>query len=112
MNDNETVSVATSEELVPVNISTKGDRGIVGEASPGLQVRQLWRDSKTHESLKAFARRIVSPKSEAKPEHKLIVKNWFANKKQTNNAKKSDKNLKRITEERMATKASRKPSKK
>jgi hypothetical protein len=92
---------ATVDQVVPM--TTKGPNGIVGTATPGLTLKQMWAQSKSKLSLKAFARLQVKEGNE-------IAKNWFSNKAGSLNAVRNDKNVARVMAERTATKASKRKS--
>jgi len=109
------------EETVVQEV-VRGDRGVVGEASAAVTLKQMWHEA-THSleetadktnpnrqswvrnrgtlSLKQFA------KSKAKESDK-IAKEWFANKAGAKNEERSDKNKKRVYEEKVASKSARK----
>lgn len=88
-----------TEETV-VQVVTRGDRGIVGEASTAKTLKQQWHEAGSVASLKRWA------KTQAK-EGNQTAKDWFANKLGAKNEKRSDKNQKRVYEEKVASKAAR-----
>jgi hypothetical protein len=117
---NETAPEAPKEKEAPKEVS-RGDRGEVGQATPGLTIRQMWHEAhfsrkdvgdkhnprkrvwvRNHAapSLKKFARELAKSGNE-------VAKAWFANKDQTNNPGRSEKNRSRITLEKQASKAAR-----
>jgi hypothetical protein len=97
------VELEKTEVSTVNNERVRGSRGNVGEASPGLAMRQLWHAANSGESLKAFARRLVK-------EGNTIARSWLENKKGKLNAKRNDKNIQRVSAERTATKASKRKS--
>jgi len=98
---------AAAQTAMVENLPTKGDRGVMGTATAGLTIKQLWWAAKSGLSLKVYARQLLR----AGDENAAIVKTWYANKDGALNAKRSDKSLARISAERSATKLARKPKK-
>lgn len=113
--------VETVEESNEPQEVVRGDRGEVGVATAGDTIRRMWHEA-THlrvdvgnhqnprkrewvrkagtPSLKRFARELVA-KGDA------VAKEWFANKRGANNAKRTDANRTRASLERQASKAAR-----
>lgn len=95
----------SAEEAV-VNHPTKGDRGVVGTASPSQTLKKLWHNAKKEgganlrASLKTFAHRLLK-------EGNKTVEDWYACKRGDLNASRSDKNTQRIGLEAQATKAAK-----
>ena len=77
---------------------------VVGTASPGKAVKNLWHKEGGGLSLKAFARQLLK-------EGNQNVKDWFECKKGALDSERSDKNKKRIEEEHMATRAAKRKKK-
>ena len=95
----------TSEENVAVvQEKVRGDRGIVGEASAASALKAQWRDSGSSMSLKRWARLQVK---DGDQQRRSLAKDWFANKAGAKNEARADKNVKRIFEEKQASKAAR-----
>jgi hypothetical protein len=92
---------ATVDQVVPM--TTKGPRGEIGTSTPSLTLKQMWAQSKSKISLKAFARLQVKEGNE-------LAKTWFSNKSGSLNEKRNDKNVARVMAERQATKSSRSKS--
>lgn len=103
-----------------------GPRGDVGEASPGLKLRQMWHEAhfkredtsdrahpfrkawvpqKGSPSLKEFARQLAKDGNQ-------LAKDWLARKLGSMNQKRNEKNVARISLEKQATKAARHKGKK
>lgn len=102
--------------------SARGDRGEVGQATPGLTIRQKWHEAHFSRkdvgdkhnprkrvwvpnpgpkvSLKKFARELLKAGDP-------VAKAWFANKGGAQNAKRTEKNQSRISLEKQASKAAR-----
>jgi len=112
-------AVQTEEQVVQV----KGERGIVGTATPSQTIKAMWhkehfslKDNKKNgkrqefvkgkgaPSLKRYARQLAASNQ--------VVANWFANKAGAFNAERSEKNNARIALERQASASSRKGSSK
>lgn len=116
----ETVTVVNEETNEPQEV-VRGDRGEVGEATSSLTIKQMWHEA-THvleevgnahnprkqdwvrkagtPSLKRYARQLLATGD-------VLAKDWFAHKRGSMNAKRSDANSTRVTLERAATRASR-----
>ncbi len=110
-----------SEVDTEVQEIPRGDRGIVGVATPSKTIRKMWHEA-THlrvdastkqnprkqrwvpkndaPSLKQFARELAAKGDPT-------AKEWFANKRGDNNQKRTDANIGRANLERAATRASR-----
>lgn len=82
-----------SEDSQPVEVK-RGDRGELGQGTPGSRLKTLWHEKKCPGSLKEFVRSLTD-----NPD----AKTWRANKLGKNNKKRSDANLKRAREEAQAT---------
>jgi len=93
----------SATEMTVVAMTTKGERGIVGSPTPSLTLKQMWTQSKSKLSLKAFARLQVKDGNE-------LAKTWFTNKAGSLNQARNDKNVARVMAERSATKASKRKS--
>jgi hypothetical protein len=79
----------------------KGERGEIGEATASLSIKKMWRANLVgHPSLKRYARQLMA-KGDA------LAKDWFAHKRGSMNAQRTDANKSRASLERQATKASR-----
>lgn len=92
----------TSEETVAVvQEKVRGDRGHVGEATAASTLKHQWREAGSPMSLKRWARLQAKDGNQS-------AKEWFANKAGAKNESRSDKNVKRIFEEKQASKAARK----
>lgn len=83
-----------------VSTVSRGDRGELGTATAGLQMRQRWAAEAGGGSLKQFARRLLKAGDP-------IAQEWFANKRGALNAKRTDANIKAAKETSMASKAAR-----
>lgn len=111
------------EELVTVGTQevARGDRGVVGEASNADKLKQEWHEAnfklvdvsdKINPRRQAWAMKAGAPslkrwaKQQAAAGNQL-AKDWFANKAGAKNEVRSDKNIKRIYEEKIASKAAR-----
>lgn len=94
----------TTDTSVNNTNNRRGDNGVLGTATAGLTIRQLWHAANTGSSLKVFARQLLKGKDEAKA---LVAREWFANKKGAKNAKRSDANQKIAIEARSKSKAAR-----
>jgi hypothetical protein len=97
-------NTATDTAVDTSNNGNWHDRGVVGTASAGLTIRQLWHASNTGLSLKQFARQLLKGKDEAKA---LTAREWFANKRGSKNAKRSDANIKAAFEAAAKSKIAR-----
>lgn len=97
---------ATTAEANAIQEPVRGERGIVGEATPAKTLKKYWQQEKRL-SLKSFARKILTGKNDNHSEMVPIVKAWFANKTGANNAKRGEATTKRIELEKQASKASR-----
>jgi hypothetical protein len=91
-------------ETTVVPMTTKGDRGIVGEPTTSLTLKKMWADSKSRLSLKAFARQLVK-------EGNQLAVDWFAHKAGSLNVSRNDKNVARVMAERVATRAAHRKKK-
>jgi hypothetical protein len=110
-----TVAAAAEPEVV------RGPRGEVGEASISLTLKQKWHEAthnlvevgdKTNPHRQAWVKKrgAVSLRRFAKDlaaSGDKLAKEWFANKAGAKNQKRSEKNIKRIYEEKQASKAAR-----
>jgi len=87
------------------NGNRRGDSGVLGTATAGLTIRQLWHTANSGLSLKQFARQLLKGKDETKA---LVAREWFANKLGSKNAKRSDANQKAAIEASAASKGKKK----
>lgn len=122
---NEEVQQQTEQPSPKKEEKTRGERGEVGKATPGLTIRQRWHEAhftrKSAEikqnpnkriyvrnpgaiSLKAFARALAKAGDP-------IAKEWLSNKRGGQNQKRSDANIKAAMEARQATKAAKRKKK-
>lgn len=78
------------------------DDRVVGTASPAKAIKNRWHKESAEKPvpLKAFAQLLLK-------EGDSIAKDWFECKKGALNSERSDKNKKRLEEERMATRAAK-----
>lgn len=117
----EEVKEQTEKKEEPKEIPA-GDRGVVGQATAGLTIRQKWHDAHFSRkdigdkhnprkrvwvpnpgpkvSLKKFARELLKAGDP-------VAKEWFANKRGSKNEKRTEKNQSRISLEKQASKAAR-----
>lgn len=108
-------------EETAVQEVARGDRGVVGEASAAMTLKQMWHEAnhrlveagdKTNPHRQAWVLNRGAPslkqfaKAQAKAGDK-VAKEWLANKAGAKNEERSDKNKKRIYEEKVASKAAR-----
>jgi hypothetical protein len=77
------------------NGNRRGDSGVLGTATAGLTIRQLWHTANSG----------LSFKDETKA---LVAREWFANKLGSKNAKRSDANQKAAIEASAASKGKKK----
>lgn len=111
-----------AEKAAETEQAARGDRGELGVATPKLTITQLWHEAHftrkdandkgnfrkrewvpnpgPRVSLKQFARELLKSGN-------AVAKAWFANKRGAQNAKRNDKNISRISAEKMASKAAR-----
>lgn len=113
--------VETNEQDRP-----RGERGEVGEATAGLTIKQkyhqtyftrvdaddkhnpnkrVWVKNEGAPTLKQFARHLAKDGDQ-------VAKDWFAHKRGSMNAKRSDANIKAAKEAASATKAAKRKTKK
>jgi len=90
-----------SEDKV-VTEKKQNDRGKVGEGTAGKRLKALWHEAGAHGSFKSFVRSLSN-----NPD----VSMWWASKRCENERARSDLNLKRVREERTATRAAKRKKK-
>jgi hypothetical protein len=103
MDNQESTSVAVVVEL-PNSEPVRGERGEVGTATAGLTIKQKWKASTSHVSLKVFARTLAKSGDQA-------AKDWFAHKKGSLNQARTDANIKAAREAAVATHTERRKKK-
>lgn len=112
-----------SDEVLKEKVEERprGDRGVVGEATAGLTIKQMYHEAhfkRVDAEDKNNPSRRVWVKNEGAPSlkqfsRKLLVsgdpvaKDWFAHKRGSMNAKRSDANIKAAHEAAFATKTER-----
>lgn len=94
-----------SEVVVSEAQKVRGPRGVLGTATAGLTIKQLWASSDSHLSLRQFARTQVR---EGNP----VARAWFGNKAGARNAPRSEANIKAAREAAAATHTERRKPKK
>lgn len=83
----------------------RGEKGFVGVHSPGEAMKARWQAEGGNASLKVFARKLEKDGDET-------AVAWFANKMGMSNQSRTDANIKRATESRLATKTAKRKLKK
>lgn len=111
-----------AEKAAEAEQSARGERGELGAATAKLTITQLWHAAhftrKDANDKGNFRKRIYVPNPGPRVSLKKfarellkagdpVAKAWFANKRGAQNAKRNEKNVGRISQEKIASKAAR-----
>ncbi len=111
-----------AEKAAEAEQSARGERGEVGIATAALTIRKMWHeahfDHKDANNKGNFRKRVWVPKPGPRVSLKKfarellkagnqVAKDWFAHKRGSMNAQRSEKNTGRISLEKQASKAAR-----